>query len=60
MALSVYETYLLDDDILYKNIRIQGRENIDKALSLKRGAIFATAHYGNWKQGRFCLKLEFR
>ena len=50
MALSVYETYLLDDDMLYKNIRIQGRENIDKALSLKRGVIFATAHYGNRTQ----------
>ena len=56
MALSVYETYLLDDDMLYKNIRIQGRENIDKALSLKRGVIFATAHYGNWEAARILPK----
>jgi len=56
MALSVYETYLLDDDLLYKNIRIQGRENIDKALSLKRGVIFATAHYGNWEAARILPK----
>ncbi|HNV93241.1 MAG TPA: lysophospholipid acyltransferase family protein [Candidatus Cloacimonas sp.] len=56
MALSIYECYLMDDETLYKNIRIEGREFIEEALSLKRGAIFATAHYGNWEAARILPK----
>ncbi|HQI53213.1 MAG TPA: lysophospholipid acyltransferase family protein, partial [Candidatus Cloacimonas acidaminovorans] len=56
MALTVYESYLMDDDTLYKNIRIQGREYIDNALSLNRGVIFAAAHYGNWEAARILPK----
>ncbi|HNW23883.1 MAG TPA: lysophospholipid acyltransferase family protein [Candidatus Cloacimonas sp.] len=56
MALSVYESYLQDDDTLYRNIRIEGREHIEDALSLQRGVIFATAHYGNWEAARVLPK----
>ncbi|HNX03188.1 MAG TPA: lysophospholipid acyltransferase family protein, partial [Candidatus Cloacimonas sp.] len=56
MALSVYESYLQDDDKLYRNIRIEGREHIEDALSLQRGVILATAHYGNWEAARVLPK----
>ncbi|MEN6444839.1 MAG: lysophospholipid acyltransferase family protein [Candidatus Cloacimonas sp.] len=56
MALSVYESYIMDDNTLYNNIRLRGKEHIDEALSLNRGAILATAHYGNWEAARVLPK----
>lgn len=52
LALNIAEEYLLDDDRLNKNSTVKGKENIEKALSLGRGAILATAHFGNWEAAR--------
>jgi len=56
MALTVYEVYLTTDDKLFSTSQIQGRENVDAALSQGRGAILATAHYGNWEAARVLPK----
>jgi KDO2-lipid IV(A) lauroyltransferase len=34
-----------------QRLRIEGREHIDAALALGRGAIFASPHIGNWDAG---------
>ena len=42
------------------SISIQGLENIERIRQEKRGAIFLTAHYGNWELGgSFCLTGHF-
>ncbi len=56
MALSVFEIYLMDDNTLFAKSRITGQEHITKALSYGRGAILATAHYGNWEAARILPK----
>ena len=40
-----------------KNVVVEGRENIDKALSLGRGAIILSAHIGNWELGGMAMGL---
>ena len=52
MALSILEEYVLDDSVLYANSTINGREYVDAALAHNRGAILATAHFGNWEAAR--------
>lgn len=52
MAVNIVEEYLLDDDGLNQNSSIEGKEHIEKALSMGRGAILATAHFGNWEAAR--------
>lgn len=56
MALTVLEEYLTDDEQLYSMCKISGREYVDEALSLGRGAILATAHFGNWEAARILPK----
>ncbi len=52
MALTVQEMYLTSDKDLFSMCKIIGREHVDEALSLGRGAILATAHFGNWEAAR--------
>jgi Kdo2-lipid IVA lauroyltransferase/acyltransferase len=52
MALDICEIYLMDDSALVRKSRIVGKENVDAALALGRGAILATAHFGNWEAAR--------
>ncbi|MDY0152474.1 MAG: lysophospholipid acyltransferase family protein, partial [Candidatus Cloacimonas sp.] len=52
MALTVQEEYLTNDAQLFAEVTIIGREHIDKALHFGRGAILATAHFGNWEAAR--------
>ncbi len=52
MGLTVAENYLLPEKRLIASSTLQGRENLDKALALGRGAILATAHFGNWETAR--------
>lgn len=40
-----------------ENVIIEGREYIDKALSLKRGLIVVSGHIGNWELGGVALAL---
>ncbi|MDD2228326.1 MAG: lysophospholipid acyltransferase family protein [Candidatus Cloacimonetes bacterium] len=56
MALTVLEEYLTDDETLFSMCKITGREFVDEALSLGRGAILATAHFGNWEAARILPK----
>lgn len=56
MALTVQEEYLTTDEQLYSEITINGREHVDKALAMGRGAILATAHFGNWEAARILPK----
>jgi KDO2-lipid IV(A) lauroyltransferase len=52
MALTIQEIYLTDDKTLYSMCSIEGRENVDSALALGRGAVLATAHFGDWEAAR--------
>ena len=45
----------IDDDYMKKNIKITGRENIDKALSRGKGVVLLSAHIGNWELGGFVV-----
>ncbi len=56
MALTIYEVYLCSDKQLFADSLISGRENVDNALALGRGAILATAHFGNWEAARILPK----
>ncbi|MFO8052465.1 MAG: lysophospholipid acyltransferase family protein [Candidatus Omnitrophota bacterium] len=40
--------YLNNTEKLYRFVKIDGKDNLDKALAKGRGAIFITAHYGNF------------
>jgi len=52
MALDICEIYLMDDAALVRKSSIVGQENVETALALGRGAILATAHFGNWEAAR--------
>ncbi|MDD4309390.1 MAG: lysophospholipid acyltransferase family protein [Candidatus Cloacimonetes bacterium] len=56
MALTVMDEYLTSDDALFGKCAIQGKEHVTEALSLGRGAILATAHFGNWEAARILPK----
>jgi len=45
----------IDEDYMERNIKITGRENIDKALSRGKGVIMLSAHIGNWELGGFVV-----
>jgi len=34
---------------LMRMVRLEGRENLDRALSLGKGVLLLTAHFGNWE-----------
>lgn len=44
-------TYLGKKEILNKIVHFEGSENLDSALSMKKGLILLTAHLGNWEFG---------
>ncbi|HOA29594.1 MAG TPA: lysophospholipid acyltransferase family protein [Candidatus Cloacimonadota bacterium] len=52
MALNILEVYLMDDATLNARSVIVGEEYVNEALALGRGAILATAHFGNWEAAR--------
>jgi KDO2-lipid IV(A) lauroyltransferase len=52
MGLNIIEEYLMSDAELERISEIQGREHVDEALAMGRGAILATAHFGNWEAAR--------
>lgn len=49
MGLTSAELYLQKEEDLISSIELKDKENLDKALSLGRGVIVATAHFGNWE-----------
>jgi KDO2-lipid IV(A) lauroyltransferase len=52
MGLTVAELYLQNEQDLIRESTISGKAHAEKALSLNRGAILATAHFGNWEAAR--------
>ncbi|MCK9584088.1 MAG: lysophospholipid acyltransferase family protein [Candidatus Cloacimonetes bacterium] len=52
MGLNIIEEYLMSDAQLAQKSEIKGREYVDEALAMGRGAILATAHFGNWEAAR--------
>lgn len=52
LALTIIEILRLpklNSEYIKKYIQIEGKENIDKALSRGKGVILVTAHFGNWE-----------
>ncbi len=41
----------LDRDYIMSHITVEGKENVDKALSKGKGALLVAAHMGNWELG---------
>jgi len=56
MAITIAEVYLTSDAALFAHSTILGREYVDQALAMGRGAILATAHFGNWEAARILPK----
>jgi len=56
MALTIQEVYLCSDEQLFSSSRITGKQYVEEALALGRGAILATAHFGNWEAARVLPK----
>ncbi|MDP2172375.1 MAG: lysophospholipid acyltransferase family protein [Candidatus Cloacimonadaceae bacterium] len=52
MALMVGEIYVMREKKLIANSSFQGMEYIEAAFAMGRGAILATAHFGNWEAAR--------
>ncbi len=52
LALSTLETYVVKDDVLVDTTTISGKENVDEALAMDKGALLVTAHFGNWEAAR--------
>lgn len=52
MALSIYEVYFTNDSELFAMSSIANKHYVDDALALGRGAVLATAHFGNWEAAR--------
>lgn len=45
----------IDSNYIKKFVKIEGRENIDRALAAGKGVIMLSAHIGNWELGGFVL-----
>ena len=45
----------IDFKYIEENIKIEGRENLEKALSSGKGALLLSAHLGNWELGAIVL-----
>jgi len=52
MALNICEEYLMSDDMLNAKSQVKGFEYLQEAMSLNKGVIMATAHFGNWEAAR--------
>ncbi len=52
-----FRTPRLDLKYIEKHIKIEGRENLDKALDLGKGAVLLSAHLGNWELGAAVLSM---
>jgi KDO2-lipid IV(A) lauroyltransferase len=44
-------------EFVEKNIKIEGKENIDSALSLGKGVLAVSAHLGSWELGAMALSI---
>ncbi len=54
MGKNAAEVYFADFEELYKDVILEGWENLEEAFALNKGVILASAHTGNWElAGRF-------
>ena len=47
----------IDEQYLKKYVTIEGKENLDNALSKNKGVITVTAHIGNWELGGIVMAI---
>ena len=47
----------IDNDYIKKFVKVEGLDNVDKALALGKGAIALSAHMGNWELGALVLAM---
>lgn len=52
-----FRTPEIDLKYIGKHIRVEGRENLDRALDLGKGVILLSAHLGNWELGAMVLSM---
>ncbi len=52
LGLTAAELYLQPEKDLIATTTLSGKQHVDAALALGRGAILATAHLGNWEAAR--------
>ena len=52
-----FRTPRIDLKYIEKNIKIEGRKNLDNALSLGKGVLLLSAHLGNWEFGAMVLAM---
>ena len=52
-----FRTPKIDSKYIKENVRIEGKENLDAALSLKRGVLLLSANLGNWELGAMVLSM---
>lgn len=52
-----FRTSKLNSEYIERHIRIEGKHNLDQALSLGRGALLVSAHLGNWEWGAMTLSM---
>ncbi len=45
----------INQEYIKKFVKIEGLENVDKALEKRKGVIILSAHIGNWELGAFVL-----
>lgn len=55
--LEFFRTSKIDLKYLEKKVVVEGKENLEKALSLGRGALLVGAHLGNWELGAMTLSM---
>lgn len=53
----LFRTSKIDLKYIKKYIKIEGRENLDKALNLGKGVLLVSAHLGNWELGAIVLSM---
>ena len=51
LAVSCAEIFVFNDSYFKDRIELVNFEELDKALTLKKGAIIVSAHFGNWEIG---------
>ncbi|MCD4819615.1 MAG: lysophospholipid acyltransferase family protein [Candidatus Cloacimonetes bacterium] len=49
MGRTTAEIYFGDEEKLFQETKIIGKENLDNAVKMEKGVILATAHMGNWE-----------
>ena len=52
---SVCEIFIAPDTKVFEQMEFEGVEHIENLVSMKRGIIFVSAHFGNWEVGARAL-----